>query len=292
MIKVIGVAHAVVHIHCIFNPPKYMRHILVPTDFSKAADNALEYARLLATEFNAILTLAYIHPLPQPPLRLGEVSADLYQDGEKAIEARAHSLRTGGLEVRTEVQLGEPAGRLKKLIHDRDIDLIVMGCQGGHYLSEKFLGSSTTELMEQITVPIIAVPNTYTPGFPQHPLWATDSYPPRSVTTLHPLYELADRTAEELCVFHYQLATEASLPKAELRKLLADVPHDYFCQLADGEGTDRAIRDFVDLTGADLLTLIHRQTSWLRRMLLPSNTRRSVWSSAVPVLILQEAQAV
>lgn len=269
-----------------------MHHILVPTDFSVAADNALEYARLLAREFSATVTLAYVHSMPMDPMELGEVSAKLYQEGETAITKRAQQLRAVGLAVHTDVQLGMPAARLKSIIHKQDIDLIVMGCQGQHYLPEKFFGSTTTDLMAEVIVPIIAVPSHFTPKFPQHIMWATDRCPPRRAETLYPLFELVDRATTELRVFHYQESGESLLPKREFKELLLAVRHDYFYQLADGDSADRAIQQFVQSSGIDLIALIHRSSTWLSRMILSSHARRMVWTSPVPVMILQEKQSL
>ncbi|CAH1000709.1 hypothetical protein LEM8419_01843 [Neolewinella maritima] len=269
-----------------------MRHLLVPTDFSQAADNALEYARLLATEFDAALTLAYIHAMPMDPMRIGEISSELYQDGEAAIEERASRLREGGLVVHTDVQLGMPASRLKRIVFKQGIDLVVMGCQGEHYMPEQIFGSTTTELMDEVTVPIIAVPATYTPAFPRHLMWAADRRAPQRAATLYPLFELVDHATTELKVFHYQEKKESTLPSARFKELLAEVRYDYFYQLADGETPEGAIREFVRMTDVDLVALIHRQSTWLSRMMMPSCTRKSVYTSPVPVLILQEAQAL
>ena len=265
-----------------------MQHLLVPTDFSPAADNALEYARLLATEFSATLTLAYIHAMPVDPMRIGEISSELYAEGEAAIQERAERLRSGGLVVYTEVQLGMPAPRLKAIIHKQSIDLVVLGCQGEHYLPEKYFGSTTTELMEEVATPLIAVPLRFEPRFPQHILWAADRTPPRRAETLYPLFELVDRATTELKVLHYQESDERELPEAAFEELLREVRYDYFYQLHDGDSVDRVIQKFVNSSGTDLVAVIHRGATWFSRLLRPSCTRRTVWTSSVPVLILQE----
>ncbi|NJB87680.1 nucleotide-binding universal stress UspA family protein [Lewinella marina] len=265
-----------------------MRHVLVPTDLSSPADNALEYARLLAEEFSARLTLVYIHSLPRDPLRIGEVSSELYQQQEKALHARAERLRDQGLEVDIHIQLGKPIGRLKRLIYRNPFDLVVMGCQGENQVAGRFFGSTTTALMDEVTVPILAVPAGFPPAFPRALMWATDQRPVRNAKTLYPLYELVERATTELRVFHYQESGEKKLPDERFKELLAEVRHDFFYQLADGDTVEGAIREFVQLTGVDLITVIHRQSTWLSRLIVASNTREIIWRSPVPVLILQE----
>ncbi|WP_116108643.1 universal stress protein [Lewinella sp. IMCC34191] len=265
-----------------------MRHILIPTDFSAAADRALAYGRLLAREFGATVTLAYIHSMPMDPMRMGEVSAELYEDGEAMLEKQADQLRAEGLTVDTEVQLGDAVSRLKSIVLKRGIDFIVMGCQGRHYVPVNLFGSTTTSLMEEVSVPILAVPLEYEPRKPEKIVWATDSTVPSGTDVLEPMLHLAERSGHELQVFHYQEYDERELPDPKFKELLADIPTDFYVQLDDGATADRAIRDFVAKTGADLVTLIHRRSGWLNRLVVASSTRKAVFTSPVPILILQE----
>ncbi len=237
------------------------------------------------------MTLAYIHSLPMDPMRIGEISEELYADGEASLTHLAEELRDQGLVVYTEVQLGFPVDRLKSIIQKQPIDLIVMGCQGEHFLPEKVFGSTTTGMLEEVTIPILAVPNGYSPSFPQHIMWATDRRPVVSAETMYPLFELVDRATTKLLVFHYQQNGQA-LPEKRFRELLADVRYDFFTQLKDGDSVDGAIREFVRTTGADLIALIHRRSTWLSKMIVPSTARRTVWTSPVPVLVLQEKQSL
>ncbi|PPK87611.1 nucleotide-binding universal stress UspA family protein [Neolewinella xylanilytica] len=265
-----------------------MQHILIPTDFSPAAARAIAYGSLLAREYGAKVTLAYIHSMPMDPMRIGEVSSELYRDGEALLEDHAEQLRAEGLTVDTEVQLGTPVSRLKSIILKRQVDLVVMGCQGRHHVASNLFGSTTTSLMEEVTVPILAVPLNYQPRKPERILWAADSKVPKGSAMLEPMLELAERSGSELQVFHYQEADERELPDPKFKELLADVSCDIYVQVDNGLSVDIAIRDFVEKTGVDLITVIHRRTGWLNRLAVASSTRRAVFTSAVPILILQE----
>lgn len=265
-----------------------MEHILVPTDFSESADNAMNYAKYLAIEFGARITLAYIHSLPMDPMRVEGVSADLYREGEEAINRRAMQLKDVGLEVRTEVYLGTTVAKLKSIVHHNDIDLIVMGCQGENYLPTKFLGSTTTQLMDEVRTPIIAVPADFPPDFPEQFVLATDSQAPRGEDTLQPLREMVKKASTPLKVYHYQEKAENTLPDTTFRDALGKIDHEFFYQLDDGKPVERAITDFVEMAEADLVAVIHRRVNWLSKLMVVSSTRRTVWTSPVPVLILQE----
>jgi nucleotide-binding universal stress UspA family protein len=253
-----------------------MRHILLPTDLSEDANNALAYARELALEFDATITLAHIQQSPGDVPELAKQAADL---------------RAAGLTVATELHSGMPVSQLKHLIYGRDFDLVVMGCQGKQAGLGKVFGSTTTSLMDEITLPLLAVPLGATPTFPRRIMWAADRQPPIAASTLHPLFDLVDRATTELQVFHYQEKGETELPEARFKHLLSDVRYDFFYQLADGERVGGAIHEFVREHRIDLLAMLHRQSTWLSRVMVESQTRRTVATSPVPILILQETGA-
>lgn len=265
-----------------------MRHILVPTDFSAAADNALEYARLLATEFSAAITLAYVHSMPLNTTGMGDLSNELYEEGEAAVKERAAQLITTGLQVNVRIQLGIPSATLISVIEEDSIDLVVMGCQGENYLPVKFFGSTTTDLMVAIAVPIIAVPIHFTPKLPEKIMWATDLTPPDKIEALFPVAELVARAGTPLMVFHHQEFGGEKLPDKAFSKLLNGISHEYFNQVADGDKIDRAILNFIASSACDLAVFIHRDSTWFSRLIVPSRTRRALWSSPVPVMILQD----
>ncbi len=269
-------------------PVIIMQHILIPTDFSLAADRAEAYGVLLAKEFGAKVTLAYIHSMPMDPMRIGEVSSEMYQDGEARLEKRAEQLRAEGLTVNTEIQLGTPVSRLKSIIYKQQVDLVVMGCQGQNYVPVNLFGSTTTSLMEEVKIPILAIPMEYEPSLPDRIVWATDRKVPAGTAVLEPMLQLAEHAGTELQVFHYQESDERELPDPKFKELLAEIPYDIFVQVDDGQTVERAIGAFVEKIGANLVTLIHRRSGWLNRLAVRSSTRKTVFSSPVPILILQE----
>ncbi len=266
-----------------------MKHILVPTDFSEAAKNAVEYAKYLAIEFDAKVTLVYIHSVPVDPLRIGEISDEVLGEAREVIKRGAARLKDTGLRVETKVVLGDTIGRLKEEIFQTGADLIVMGCQGEHYLPTRVFGSTTTTLMDEVRVPIIAVPEDFPPDLPEYFVWSTDRTPPKKATTLRPLLELVERAGTELKVFHYQKKGEDTLPYPRFKELLEGVvAYDFFSQADDGEEIEEAINEFSEMVQTDLIAVIHRRSNWLSKLMVVSSTRRTVWSSPVPVLILQE----
>lgn len=137
-------------------------HILVPTDFSEASEDAIAYALLLARAFGA--TLHLLHVLADPhslgwgveqaylPRMLERVEMETRQRLEAAVPASARD----GVAVRCTVEVGSPVEVV--LAHaGRDADLIVMGTHGRGAVERLWLGSVTERVLQRAPCPVVSV---------------------------------------------------------------------------------------------------------------------------------------
>ena len=91
-----------------------MKTIIVPTDFSETAANALNYAIEMAKEINASITLlhAYIVPVsitPDTPIVV-VAEEDLRRSTEahlRKLKTEAEAKATGAIQIHTELKLGD-----------------------------------------------------------------------------------------------------------------------------------------------------------------------------------------
>lgn len=130
-----------------------MQKILVPTDFSNVADNALNYALQMAREYHFALHL--FHSL-SPAAILGDhpelttnIDVPLRENQEK-LNAKIRHLHENHPEVRIEgsVELGGFADVLDQMIQKTEPLFVMMGITGdGEHLSDKIIGSNTINAM-------------------------------------------------------------------------------------------------------------------------------------------------
>jgi nucleotide-binding universal stress UspA family protein len=88
--------------------------IVVGTDGSPTAGEAVEHAARLATAFNVTLHIVSAY-------------AGDREDVEPLVLAHADRLKQDGVDVRTHVQLGDPVAVLLLIAARQDADLIVVG---------------------------------------------------------------------------------------------------------------------------------------------------------------------
>lgn len=138
-----------------------MKTIVVPTDFSKCSENALQLAAQIAKKNNG--TIKLIHVYERPVYGFIDIYIDHAKD--KIQKAEIHS----SLDKQAAQKYLEGIDVKKILIWDlkvweifgsknlNDADLIVMGTHGVSGLNEMLLGSNAEKLVRASNLPIITV---------------------------------------------------------------------------------------------------------------------------------------
>jgi len=137
------------------------KHILVPTDFSEYADQALDYAIELAKILQAHLTVLYVFHLS--PLALGEAPPAVLADTLAAMETNAQQqtqmalarVQEAGLQGDSAIVEGIPFQVIIETAESQDIDLIVMGTHGRTGLSHALMGSVAEKVVRLAPCPVL-----------------------------------------------------------------------------------------------------------------------------------------
>lgn len=147
-----------------------MKKILVPTDFTPTAENAIEAARMLAKKNNAeILFLNVIelnsgeaiNTTGDPSSYASFADGILIQESIKRSEEEMTRLievsKNQGLSSKYEIKLGNPFGHIFTSIDENDIDFVVMGTKGASGLSEILIGSNTEKIVRKAKCPVLSI---------------------------------------------------------------------------------------------------------------------------------------
>lgn len=146
-----------------------METLIVPTDFSPAANNAIDYAVNLAKFFDARVILVHAYPVPaindDPPFSAAELM-ELYDDSERKLRRITQSLyRKHGVDLDIEyvAEMGAPLTVIDSVAKANNADLIVMGIIGeaGH-IKERFIGSTALSVARKQDVPTFIIPEKVT----------------------------------------------------------------------------------------------------------------------------------
>ncbi|MBM3944457.1 MAG: universal stress protein, partial [SAR202 cluster bacterium] len=141
------------------------KKLLVPLDGSDIAERTLPYALLLATRFNASLSLlTVIDPgALDVRSRINEVFGPWEAAQRVRLEALSRRLSKSGVEVDVEVEYGTPSSKILDLARSGRFDLIVMASRGKNLLGWAMLGSVAYSVLHASSIPVFIVAPEQTP---------------------------------------------------------------------------------------------------------------------------------
>lgn len=143
------------------------KKILVPTDGSKGAAAAIDFARdLLIGGVAQSVTLVHVASISKEvasfsiinPKGIDEkmVKHKLIHQGQQVLANSKLLFEQSGLSIDILVELSDdPGERIIKIAHDQNFDLIVMGCRGLSVMKELILGSVSSKVLHNAGCPVI-----------------------------------------------------------------------------------------------------------------------------------------
>ncbi len=134
--------------------------ILVPTDFSENANNALTFAKHLAkSQSNVQITLLFaFYAVYDFAANASQIVDSLEQDAKKAMKKTVEMALAEGLKIDYEIVQGTVATAVTSKAFREDYDLIIMGTQGASGVKKALFGSNTGHVIRESQTPVLAVP--------------------------------------------------------------------------------------------------------------------------------------
>ena len=264
-----------------------MKKILVPTDFSDNAFNAVNYAISIAKILQGSITLLHTFQSPHPTGVLRSMDPVLEQDAENEMSALVQQLLSS-FPVNYEIAKGEPVYTIAAYAEREGFDLIVMGTQGASGMKEAFLGSVTGGVMRRTQIPILAVPKGYNFRPLENIGFAVASLQLYTAEATRLVRELVHEFNARMFVFHQSDSMEAEVEVPSNLDWMGDIPYTVSI-VNNGKDLETNIHDFVDKKGIGLLCMVRRKrafTGFFERLLKDSATLTHVFHCKIPLLIL------
>jgi nucleotide-binding universal stress UspA family protein len=178
--------------------------ILVATDFSPIADNAVEYAAAIAKQFEAKLILFNAFTLPVHASNT-LISASGFQNlldrNEARLKEKASLIASAyNINVEHESKFSYIGDELKVLLDKYNPNLIVLG-MAPRTLEQDLMGNTTTSAIKKLHFPILAVPMGAQFAGMKRVLFACDVLKGLSVNVLSRIKRLALKLKSEIEVF-------------------------------------------------------------------------------------------
>lgn len=135
-----------------------LRNVLVSYDFSPYAKLALDYALMLAQQYQAGLHMLHVLPPPimdQPEIAwVGKTDTPYHQAARRLQDAVPSEVHLWS-NVKHAVQYGQPYSEILTYAENNAIDLIAMGAHGAGFGMHTLFGSNVDRVLRQARVPLL-----------------------------------------------------------------------------------------------------------------------------------------
>lgn len=282
--------------------------ILVPVDFSDVSANALNYALHLADAYPVRVDLLHVIPPVSSEPGIGRMIAARSGVIRREAEEEMAEFRRAGVDKAMQEGVGIPEvnslildGDLEPLIRSRidagEVGLIVMGSSGNDKPLSKLVGTNTTFLIDEVSVPVLIVPDEATYRRPTRICYSTDlqHLDPFRITEVLELFEPFTPSVEFAYVVtpgHPSTEYTPELLRTSLKR--PDLQDRIGFIRLEGKTVVDAILQYVKTAAPtpDLLIMNRPKRGWLNRLLIRSRTREAMLKAEIPLLILHQAEAL
>lgn len=140
-----------------------IKNILVPVDFSKPAENALQVAVQLAKKNNAKVTVLHVIELAESLFGTEQFNVNdeqilfFMKIAKKKFSKFLEKDFLKEVEVHDVVDVGPTSYVISENIKKQNADMIVMGSTGASGLQEVLIGSNTEKIVRRAEVPVLVV---------------------------------------------------------------------------------------------------------------------------------------
>jgi len=281
-----------------------MQRILIPTDFSKNAWNAIDYAMKL---FQGNACTFYLLNTYTPHIPSGRLMAKTELDfrsqdsvrlaSEKGLKRTLGMIKGAGPDPNHHFETLSSFELLVEEVREQvealGIDLVVTGTKGATGRSGVFMGSNTVRMIKTArNCPILAIPHHY--GFiaPSQIALATDFSRFYTGSELRPLLAMARMFRATIQVIQVQKrpgepSELQQFNRRSLQKYLKGFPHR-FHSIPVLDSVSGTLEEFSRKNDIHLLALLHHQHSYMEQMTREPVIQHTAFHTKVPLLVLPE----
>lgn len=275
-----------------------MKKILIPTDFSEQADNALKAAIYLAKNTEAEIHLLHVEEYVGSTgfNTMGDTATSnmdqlfvlkLMEVNKRKMLDLIDNLNDESLHIYHEVKVGRIFQSVRDYVQEHQIDLIVMGTQGSNGFSEVMVGSNTEKVVRQAGCPVLSVRRLPVDFKIKKIVFATnfDGDQQQAVDQLKQLQSLFGARLHLLYVNTvFTFASSRSVRQQMEAFAQKHALTDYEFNSYNDETEERGIINFADEADADLIAVVTHGRTGLSHLLMGSIAEDVVNHAQRPVL--------
>jgi nucleotide-binding universal stress UspA family protein len=277
-----------------------MRQVLIPTDYSDNAFNAitfaLEFFKYDRTEFyflhcyedevynsDELLTERTLDEIIEMIGNQNSIKLDLLL---KEIKKIAPNPRYHYHKI---TAFNSLIDEIDKISIEKNIDLVVMGTKGKTADRSVSFGSNALQVLKYVHCPVLSIPDNYKYTQPKRILFPSNYLIPYNRRELKLLSTLAKPYRAHIEMLYISDSASLSRRQEVNKEFIEDVLVDNTLSYAleKGKSKSKVIYNYIAKHKIDMLVMVNTRHSFLEDMLYPSTIDKVSLNVKVPLLTLQ-----
>jgi len=243
-----------------------MKRILVPTDFSEQAENALKVAAQIARRNNSEIYVLNSLELPLHLASSNETSSmpeSLFfiKLAKKHFEELLKKPFLEGLLIHDAIiGHGEVYKDVQEAVIEKDVDLVIMGSHGINGFMEMFIGSNTEKVVRTSKAPVLVIKNDHDHFKINNFVYATD-FSEECKEPFKKAQKIAKITGAHLNLLFvntpnaFETTTDINKKLKDFTKDIELEKEEYSINIYNDTSVEKGILNFAKETNADLIGL-------------------------------------
>ncbi|WP_142786300.1 universal stress protein [Changchengzhania lutea] len=279
------------------------RKILLPTDFSKNAWHAINYALKLYKDDYCDFYILNVFSATSDVIKSlisMEPGSELYETTKAASESELAQVldmlayrdhKNPKHHFKPISTFNDVIEAIKNIVEEKDIEMIIMGTKGKTNSRGVAYGSTAINVMEKVrNCPVIVVPESAKHDLPKEIVFPTSFKTHLKKRELNYLIDIAKKCKSSIKILH--VSEEDNLDKKQLsnKKLLEeyfeDINHSYHTLSHIDVAT--AINCFVESRASDMVTFINKKHVFFGSILTHPLVKNIGRDSKVPILVMHD----
>ena len=277
-----------------------MKKIIIPTDFSETATNAIFYALELLKYDKSEITIVHAYT-DEVYENTKAMSRDYFEEYKDIVEVNVNRRLQ---EVIAEMLKQSPNprhtynrissfGSLVDVIDDfvdkENADLVIMGTKGNTDNTDVMFGSNAIKVIKYVKCPVLAIPVNYHDMHPKNILFPTDYMVPFKRRALKLVSSLAKSYVSKVSFLYVSNQKDLSHRQEDNRTFIEDCFKDNkvdYMQLSETDVT-KTINKTIETNSIDLLVMVNHRHSYFEDVLFNSTIEKIGLNIKIPFLVLQ-----
>lgn len=279
-----------------------MKQILIPTDFSDNAQNAIKYAVSFFSDTPAIFFLMHVSLVEKfdqeecyYKFSDDSLQEKIVYDPIRMLESELSKLKKqsknkqhGFYSIHENVQFIEA---IRKQVETKGIDFIVMGTKGASKLKGDRVGTNTGNVITKVKCPVLVIPEKAKYKPLKNIVFPTDFnmfYKNRVLNTLSDILLIKQAKLSVVYISKkvQELTSLQEKNREFLQENLEDKPVSFY--YITNENIESALDTFVKINHCELITMVAKNLNFFQRILFKPTVEKISYHTKVPFLVLHE----